>query len=175
MRSADNVLAEIDAMEIELGARGSFFQDETFALNRKWADEFLTKLEERNRLRGYVWHWRANSRVNLADLELYRRMKAAGCRTLDFGVESGDAEILKRIGKSITKDMAVKAVATAKEAGLRTSVFFIIGHPGETLWTAFETVFFAGRLGSDEISVGVMVPYPGTEIWEMASTGQYNY
>ena len=52
---------------------------------------------------------------------------------------------------------------------------FIIGHPGETLWTALQTVLFAGRLGSDAISVGVMVPYPGTEIWDMAKKGMYNY
>ena len=175
MRSVGNVLAEIDAMDTELGLRSSWFSDETFALNRKWANEFLTGLEERNRRQGYVWRWKANSRANLADATLYRRMRAAGCHALDFGVESGSAEILRRISKSITKEMAIKAIRAAKESGLTTNAFFIIGHPGETKRTAFETVRFAGRLGADDIAVGVMVPYPGTEIWQMANDGQYNY
>ncbi len=175
MRSVDNVMAEIDAMEAALGSRSSWFSDETFAMNRNWSDEFLTKLGERNRSRGYVWGWKANSRANLADAELYRRMRENGCHALDFGVESGSATILKRVNKSITKEMAIKAVRTARKAGLTTNAFFIIGHPGETKRTALQTVLFAGRLGSDDIAVGVMVPYPGTEIWQMAIAGQYNY
>lgn len=168
-------MAEIDAMESKLGAHSSWFQDETFALNRRWTEEFLTKLEERNLRKGYVWTWSANSRANLADEDLYRRMKAAGCTRLCFGIESGNPDTLKRIGKSITKDMARRAIQTARNAGLRTAAFFIIGHPGETLRTAMQTVNFASKLGADEISVGVMVPYPGTEVWEMAHAGQYNY
>jgi anaerobic magnesium-protoporphyrin IX monomethyl ester cyclase len=175
MRSVDNVMAEIDALDSQLGAHDSWFQDETFALNRRWTEEFLTKLEERNRRTGYVWRWKANSRANLADESLYRRMKEAGCLAVGFGIESGNPEILKRIGKSITKDMALRAIQSARRAGLETAAFFIIGHPGETVWTALETVRFAGRLGADDIAVGVMVPYPGTEIWEMARAGQYNY
>jgi radical SAM superfamily enzyme YgiQ (UPF0313 family) len=90
-------------------------------------------------------------------------------------VESGSAEILKRIDKSITKEMAINSVRTARKSGLQTNAFFIIGHPGETKRTALETVLFAARLGADGIAVGIMVPYPGTEIWQMAKDGQYNY
>jgi radical SAM superfamily enzyme YgiQ (UPF0313 family) len=175
MRSADNVLAEIDAMEGELGLRGAWFQDETFAMNRRWTDEFLTKLEARNQRAGYVWRWKANSRANLADAKLYRRMRAAGCHSLDFGIESGSTAMLKRISKHITKEMAVQAIRTAKASGLYTNAFFIIGHPGESKWTALATVRFAGCLGANSIAVGVMVPYPGTEIWQMANEGAYNY
>lgn len=175
MRSVDNVIAEIDALDSQMGVHESWFQDETFALNRHWMEEFLTKLEERNRRTGYIWRWKANSRANLADESMYRRMKEAGCVGLGFGIESGNPDILKRIGKSVTKDMALRAIRSARRAGLETGAFFIIGHPGETLSTALQTVLFAGKLGADDIAVGVMVPYPGTEIWEMARAGRYNY
>ena len=102
-------------------------------------------------------------------------MQAAGCHSVDFGVESGSAAMLKRVNKNITKEMALQAIRTARESGLRTNAFFIIGHPGESKWTALETVRFAGRLGADDIAVGVMVPYPGTEIWEMANEGRFDY
>jgi len=175
MRSVDNVLAEFDALEQRLGQGDVWFQDETFGVNKPWADEFLEKLSARNQRTGYVWGWGGNSRANLADLDRYRRMKAAGCRSVSFGVESGDEAILKRIMKGITPDMAVNAIASAHQAGLTTAAFFILGHPGETRRTALKTVHLAARCRADSIAVGVMVPYPGTEVWQMAHDGEYGY
>ena len=175
LRSVDSVMAEIDELEARTGQRQSWFQDETFGVNSRWTHDLLDRLIERNRRRGYVWNWKANSRANLADRALYRKMKHAGCRMLDFGIESGNPEILRRIHKSITLTQARRAIAAARAAGLRTNAFFIIGHPGETWSTAMQTVRFAPLAGADTIAVGVMVPYPGTEIWEMARRRQWGY
>ncbi|MGB2987794.1 MAG: radical SAM protein [Phycisphaerae bacterium] len=175
MRSVDNVLAEMDAMEERLGSHTSWFQDETFGVDARWTNDFLDKLIARNEERGYIWRWKANSRANLADLELYRKMRRAGCRTLDFGIESGCQEVLERIQKNITLAQAREAIRCARQADIRVNAFFIIGHPGETWTTALSTVLLAPRLGADDIAVGVMVPYPGTEVWEMARRGEWGY
>ena len=175
LRSVDDVMAEIEELEARIGQRTSWFQDETFGVNPRWTNELLDRLIERNRRRGTVWHWKANSRANLADCALYRKMKHAGCTMLDFGIESGNPSILRRIHKDITLRQARQAIAAARAAGLRTNAFFIIGHPGETWSTAMQTVRFAPLSGADTIAVGVMVPYPGTEIWDMARRGQWGY
>lgn len=175
MRSVDNVLAEFDALEQQIGQRSVWFQDETFGVNKQWADEFLEKLSARNQRKGYVWGWGGNSRANLASLDRYRRMKGSGCYGVSFGVESGDEEILKRIMKGITPRMAIDAIAAAQQAGLTAAAFFILGHPGETWRTALKTVHLAARCHADSIAVGVMVPYPGTEVWHMAHKGEYGY
>jgi len=175
LRSVDNVLAEFDALEERFGQREIWFRDETFGLNKRWLDEFLEKTSARNQRKGYVLGWGSNSRANLADLDRYRRMKEAGCHGVSFGVESGDEVILKRATKGITPEMAVKAIATAQEAGLNAAAFFILGHPGETWRTALKTVHLAARSHADSIAVGVMVPYPGTEVWHMAQAGEYGY
>ena len=175
LRSVDNVLAEFDALEERIGQRSIWFSDETFGVNKRWADEFIEKLSARNRRRGYVLTWGSNSRANLADLERYRRMRASGCTEISFGVESGDEDILKRIMKGITPRMAVDAIAKAQAAGLSAAAFFILGHPGETWRTALKTVNLAARCHADLIAVGVMVPYPGTEVWRMARAGEFGY
>lgn len=175
LRSVDNVLAEFDAIEERLGERDIWFRDETFGLNKRWLDEFLEKLKARNERKGYVLDWGCNSRVNIADLNRYRRMKEAGCYRISFGVESGDEAILKRISKEITPGMAIRAIAAAQQAGLRAAAFFILGHPGENWRTALKTMHLAAKCHADSIAVGVMVPYPGTEVWGMARAGQYGY
>ena len=174
-RSVDSVLAEFDALEERVGQREVWFRDETFGLNKRWVDEFLEKTSARNQRKGYIWGWGSNSRANLADLDRYRRMKESGCYGVSFGVESGDEVILKRIMKGITPEIAAKAIATAQEAGLTAAAFFILGHPGETWRTALKTVHFAAKSRADSIAVGVMVPYPGTEVWRMAHAGEYGY
>lgn len=174
-RSVDSVLAEFDALEERVGQREVWFRDETFGLNKRWVDEFLEKTSARNQRKGYIWGWGSNSRANLADLDRYRRMKESGCYGVSFGVESGDEVILKRIMKEITPEIAAKAIATAQEAGLTAAAFFILGHPGETWRTALKTVHFAAKSRADSIAVGVMVPYPGTEVWRMAHAGEYGY
>lgn len=175
LRSVDSVLAEFDEMERRLGVKGTWFQDETFGIDQKWANEFLDKLGRRNALRGYKWRWKCNSRINLASKELYRRMKDAGCCEVDFGIESGDPAIIDKVHKGIRLDQVREAVGFAREAGLHTNGFFIIGHPGETWKSALRTVRFAARCGVDSIAVGVMVPYPGTEVWEYAKKGEHGY
>lgn len=174
-RSVDSVLAEFDALEERVGQREVWFRDETFGLNKRWVDEFLEKTSARNQRKGYIWGWGSNSRANLADLDRYRRMKESGCYGVSFGVESGDEVILKRIMKGMTPEIAAKAIATAQEAGLTAAAFFILGHPGETWRTALKTVHFAAKSRADSIAVGVMVPYPGTEVWRMAHAGEYGY
>ena len=71
--------------------------------------------------------------------------------------------------------MAVHAIATAHQAGLKAGAFFILGHPGETWRTALKTVHLAAKSRADSIAVGVMVAYPGTDIWNMAQAGEYGY
>lgn len=172
-RSNDGVMEELHTLVDRYGARNVTFRDENFGIKRAPAMELLDRMIAEG-VSAKI-QWTCQLRVNVSDAELFKKMKAAGCTEVGFGVESGNREILRAISKGITPEMAVKAVNAARGAGLETAAFFIIGHPNETKKTALDTINFAARLNPTRISVGIMVPYPGTLVAEMAERGEGGY
>ncbi len=65
-------------------------------------------------------------------LELFQKMKQAGCHTLVFGVESASDRIMKLMNKSYTAHDASQALRLSHEAGIHTHMNIIVGFPGET-------------------------------------------
>ncbi len=64
---------------------------------------------------------------------LYKKLKRAGCALLGYGMETPSPSLLKKIGKSLSKDVDVaKVLKEGKKAGLIVSVNIMFGLPGET-------------------------------------------
>jgi len=110
--------------------------------------------------------WTSFSRVDTVSLEVLQKMKAAGCTTISFGVESANAEILKLVKKGITIPKVIKAIEMCTEVGIDPHVSFILGLPGETPETLKETQDFGDVLDSIGGSYGfhLLAPFPGTAI-----------
>ena len=104
---------------------------------------------------------------NLASKELLALLKAAGLKRTAFGVESGDPEILKSIDKKVDHDTIRWAFQNAKDVGLETIAFLIIGLPGETRETMQRTIDFAIELDPLIANFSMMTPYPGTKVYEI--------
>jgi len=149
------------------------FYDETFGFYKNKTEQLLRSLI-REGLNKKV-QWRVQTRVDIIDPSLFALMKEAGCTWVGFGVESGNPDILDKTGKRINLLKAEKAVAMARKAGLKTGTFFILGHPYEDKKTIKDTIDFALKLDSTTLALGIMVPYPGTEIYEMAKKNQGGY
>ncbi len=173
LRPPQRVVEEMEEVYNRFHPRHFTFNDETFGVNHRHANELLNLMIERgipSRVR-----WNITTRVDVVNLELMIKLKEAGCTSLGFGIESGNQQILDSVGKGITLEKAEQAVAMAKRAGLRTNSFFILGHPYETKQNIHETLDFAARLNTTRVNFGIMVPYPGTEIAHMVERGEGNY
>jgi radical SAM superfamily enzyme YgiQ (UPF0313 family) len=172
-RTPGNVLAEIEEVLARYGPRRIRFEDETFGLHRARTKAILEGLIERG------FHERvsfsAQTRVDRIDEELVQLLRAASFETLELGVESGNAEVLRRSGKGITLEQVERAVALAKANGLRVWCKFILGHPGETPATIHDTVHLIAKLNPQQLSVSIMTPFPGTPIHEMVLRGEGGY
>lgn len=141
-----------------------FFWEEVFTMERDYCLELCEAIAASN-LR---ISWVTTTRVDCVDDELLKAMKKAGCYLLGLGIESSDQAILdKAKKKSYIKDVE-KAVRLCKNNGIKTMGHFIFGLPGETRKTAEETIRFMLGLGLDYAQCYCAVPYPGTELGDMA-------
>jgi len=172
-RSTEGILAEIEHAMGQYGAHTFDFCDEIFLVNSRRTTDILHALIESGLARRMRWN--GLTRADMVTDELIELAKRAGCVRLEMGVESGDDRILAAIQKKITVAQIRRAVAIIKRQRIGLGAYFIIGHPHETVWTANRTVDLAAELNTDTIAVGMMVPYPGTRIYEMAKRGEGGY
>jgi radical SAM superfamily enzyme YgiQ (UPF0313 family) len=164
IRSVENVIAEIKELREKYNIKEVAFWDDVFTVKRKWVLEFCDRLKEE----GIDISWTCESRVNLVDLELLKKMKEAGCWNIFYGIESGDQQLLDNIDKGIKVEQIRNAVKWAKEAGLEIRGSFMLGLPGETPELARKTIQFAIDLDVDYAQFSVTTPFPGTKLYDDA-------
>lgn len=162
-RSMDSVMAEVRELVERFRVEEISILDDAFTLDRERVVAFCDRM-----LSGGIrvaWRLGNGTRVDLIDDELLRLMKRAGCYEVAFGIESGDDEVLRKIGKEITTAQVKKAFAAAKRAGMETIGFFMIGHPFDTVETMQKTIDFAIALDPTYAQFTMSTPLPGTALW----------
>lgn len=172
-RSVNNVVKEMDMLGNKYRAKYVYVYDETFTLLKDRTAEICNGMIKKGLNKKFKWE--AETRVNCIDLDTLKSMKKAGCVLVKFGIEAGNPEILRSAKKGITIEQAKKAVKMAKKAKLRTQGLFILGHPNETKKTMKDTVNLAVKLNTSTVAFGIMTPYPGTEVYEMAGKEEGGY
>ncbi|NLW95164.1 MAG: radical SAM protein [Chlamydiae bacterium] len=162
-RSMDNVMGEVRELVERFRVEEISILDDAFTLDRNRVAEFCDRVSASG-LR-FAWRLGNGTRVDLIDDELLKMMKRAGCYEVAFGIESGDDEVLRKIGKEITTAQVERAFAAAKRAGMETIGFFMIGHPFDTVETMRKTIDFAIRLDPTYAQFTMSTPLPGTALW----------
>jgi len=164
-RSPENAADEMEQVVDDYKVRMVGFMDDTFTLFPKWVDRFCKGIISR----GIDVVWGCTARVDRFNKELLSQMWKAGCRTLLFGVESGNQNILDNVQKGTKVGQAKRAFKTAKDIGMHTIASMTIGMPGENRTTIDETIGFAKRVNPDYALFSLATPYPGTKFYELAS------
>jgi anaerobic magnesium-protoporphyrin IX monomethyl ester cyclase len=162
MRSPKNVVDEMEMLYKKYGETQFTFYDDAFTVNR----DHVIKMCEDIKARKLNVTWDCETRVDMVDKELLTIMKNAGCITVWFGVESGSEKILAQMNKKIKLEQTRQAFKVAQKVGLMTIASAVIGFPGETEETAWETINFINSLNPDDIGCYVATPYPGTPMYD---------
>lgn len=161
-RSVKKIIGEIKWILKNFGVKNFFFFEETFTIDKK----FVLKLCDELIKRKLNIRWICNSRVDLIDDQLVKKMKQAGCWLISFGIESGNRNILAQAKKGITLRQVREAINTTKNAGILTNGIFLLGLPGENIKTIRETIEFAKKCGIDFAEFVIATPFPGSQLYE---------
>jgi radical SAM superfamily enzyme YgiQ (UPF0313 family) len=145
----------------DYGVREVQFYDDIFLGSKARIREFCDAMLKSNI--GMLWV--CNMRAELTDDETVRMMRRAGCHTVDYGIESGDPEVLREMRKEVALERTLEAVRAARRAGLRIKNGFMLGYPGETKQAMLRTIRFAMRADPDTAMFNIATPFPGTDIF----------
>ena len=145
------------------------FRDAIFNMFPQWFDEFIEMYTKEIHL-----PFTCNVRFDILTEETVRKMKEAGCYTLDIGVESGDEEIrFKYLHRYMTNQMMIDCSTWFHKYGIAQLTYNIIGLPHEDIHRALKTVKLNARMKSDRVIPNIFYPYPGTKLHDIAKEAGY--
>ncbi|MFN7974530.1 MAG: radical SAM protein [Acidobacteriota bacterium] len=167
LRSPQSIAEEFLYVQNNMpSVKAVFFEDDTFTINKKWCASVAAELVKAgNRL-----SFTANARADV-DLETLRALKAAGCKQLCVGFESGEDGTLKAVEKKIRVERGKEFMQAARKAGVLVHGCFIFGNPGETRQTFESTLDLALQLSPDTAQFYPIMVYPGTTAYRQFEEG----
>lgn len=162
LRTAQNVYDEVMFLHNKYGTNIFSIVDDTFTASRKRCMDFCKLIKETD----IKFLWECESRADVIDEKLIKILYNAGCHKIQFGLESADNEVLKKLKKNITVEQIENAVKCAYKYGMHIQASYIIGHAFDTEETIKKTIKFARYL-KEKYGVrtvcSVNTPFPGTE------------
>lgn len=168
-RSVDNVVEEIKGLKERYNFSEICFDDEVFMFKKEFVDEFCVKYK-----REITLPFDFDLRVEFGSKELLGKLKKAGGRMAVFGIESGNEEVRRKILKrKMSNQQIIEALRNAKEVGLKTKVFNMVGLPEETKEKFEDTIRLNRMVNPDALTIYVFFPYPGTEAYDICKAKGY--
>lgn len=164
VRSPKNVVDELEFLYNTYGVAYFAFLDDAFTVDKRRTEAICEEIRNRK----LKIEWCCETRVDMVTKELLVKMKDAGLRDIWFGVESGTQPVLNAMKKGISLSQTVRAFEWSREVGLNANANVILGIPGETKESAWETIKFVERLIPDRLGCyTVATPYPGTPLYDL--------
>ncbi len=168
LKSAQQVIAELDRM-YDAGWRSNiFFVDDNFIGNKRYLKTRLLPalIEWRKDKKGCVFFTEAS--INLADdADLMELMVKAGFDSVFIGIESPNDDSLTECQKIQNRGRdLIKDVKNLQHAGLQVQGGFIVGFDSDTSSTFQQMIDFIQKSGIVTAMVGLLQAPPGTRLFD---------
>lgn len=164
-RSPENVVDEMRFLYNKYNIREMVFLDDSASVDKKrWLAicERIIKsgLKIKWTTPNGIAHW-------TLDEEILDKMKESGCYRITLGIESGDPETRKFLGKPYPLEQAKKIINHANKIGMWTICTNIIGFPYEDKSSIEKTIEFAKRSGTDFATFYLLIPQPTSDVYKI--------
>ncbi len=170
-RSPENVIGEIDILVQKYGVKQIDIIDDNFSEDISRAEKIIDIIISRNY--NIAINFQNGLRADRLTRELVHKMKLAGVYKLGIGIESANAKIRNKIKKGLDLKDVENSIKWCREEGIITIGFFMLGFPDDTEETMQETIDFAIKLNPSLASFSLVVPLPGTELYEQVKENNW--
>jgi anaerobic magnesium-protoporphyrin IX monomethyl ester cyclase len=145
------------------------FDDDILFFSEEWAGNF-TELYLREVRLPFI----CNGRPNLLKEDTIKLLRKAGCYHLKIGLESGNEYISNRIlNRGIMNDQIRAAFRLARQYGIHTESFNMVGLPEETPERVLDTIKLNAEIKTNSMQVTIFQAYPGTDLYAYCKTKGY--
>jgi radical SAM superfamily enzyme YgiQ (UPF0313 family) len=150
----------------QIQRRRLFFVDNNIVANEDKAKELFSALKPLHK------RWTAQASISIADNpELTKAAADAGCYGLLIGIESITDRGLANYKKSKNDFSALKnSIHILKDNGIAVLAHMVFGNDFETKESMAETLERLFELDVASATLGILVPYPGTEFTKRLET-----
>ena len=144
------------------GYRAIGFMDDNFIWNETRTRQICDIMRRHNMV------WGCQARVDAITEPIAKMLSESGCRYVDLGIESFDADILKYIQKGITPNDIYHSIKLLKKYNVPVKLNVLIGSsPLETAQTVKKTLREAKKLDVDQVMFNIVSPFPGTKYYQI--------
>ena len=161
-RSVKDVIEDLIEIKKTYKPKKFRFEDDVFAFNQKWLEEFKVAYRENINLPFHCY-----VTPSTAKDEILKGLKDAGCESVSMGIQSGNEKIrTKMLHRRHTDELIIAAAQKIKKYGLKLQAEYIFGFPTETpedMWSSFE---LNDKLDAYNTASFIFYPYPKTALAE---------
>lgn len=163
-KSVDYVIEEMKECARRYPYQVAVFQDDTFIYNKKWLEEFCTRMP-----RDIGVPFLCNVRPNLVDEDTVLTLKAGGCTGVSWSIESGCAELREKVlRRPMPEECISRTAELLNRHGLKHRIGNIIGIPGETWDQVVSTLELNLKARPFLAIANIFVPFKGLELTQYA-------
>ena len=131
-KSTDRIIHEIELAYQTQKITSFSFAHDLFTFNKEFVFELCEKLISLKKQWGKTIQWNCSARIDCVTKEMLIQMKAAGCSSIFFGIETGSERMQKIIKKNLNVSKAVAIADVCRKIGITMHASFIIGFPEES-------------------------------------------
>ena len=142
LRSKESLLLELQTLRKQAGGKSKIIHvtDDNVFINEKRVEDVCEAFSEAN------ISWMGFMRASTIHPENISLIKRSGLIGSLVGVESGDADQLKRMNKNQTLEETRQGIELLDQNGITVLMTFVVGFPGETATTIENTANFINNL-----------------------------
>jgi anaerobic magnesium-protoporphyrin IX monomethyl ester cyclase len=163
-RSPQKVCDEIEELIRTYNPDTFWFVDDVFTVSHKWLSDFAFEIDKRQLKIKYECITRADRMNDNVIFDL----KRSGCYRVWIGAESGSQEVIDNMDRRVDVKIVQEMLVKAKNAGIETGTFIMLGYPGETQEDIVKTIDHLVASDPTYFTITIAYPIKGTGLYENA-------